>query len=409
VINDLTIEEQKKARNFDLDHDGILDEAELAMMRYDVDGDGNLTAAEVHAIIADLLREEKSISNMRKVIIGLTCFVFILALSNLGTSIASALLVKETTADKTTAEMRIVGTSDVMGTQSSAETFEALEMDTETRRARRAMVVESLQADPFGEHVHRRLANNKNKPCTGKKCDSDIAFDVNRMKQKDVEDLKSKCEQGRVVNIKRSFPGDSKDSKNLCRSGTSIVVKELKSVKGPKKGKGKNKPKGFGMTVRSVGIETNFDCDGNDCLLSGSNLLNAHGEPCNLNHGSDDCESGLVCIQNKNDKTSGTCSSFWDDEVWYVDWDNHKCVQSCEGYEGNCGGVAGKWDEIFATHTLCCDTHLSYLEGGYNQCVPDFDFYLGRGRDCTDNAAMCKGRYQCKKSAVNGSDRMYCV
>lgn len=163
---------------------------------------------------------------MRKVIIGLTCFVFILALSNLGTSIASALLVKETTADKTTAEMRIVGTSDVMGTQSSAETFEALEIDTEMRRARRAMVVESLLADPFGEHVHRRLAKNKNKPCTGKKCDSDIAFDVNRMKQKDVEDLKSKCEQGRVVNIKRSFPGDSKDSKNLCRSGTSIVVKE---------------------------------------------------------------------------------------------------------------------------------------------------------------------------------------
>ena len=165
---------------------------------------------------------------MRKIIAGLTCFVFILALSNLGTSIASALLVKETTADKNTAEMRILGTSDVMGTQASAETFEALEMDVETRRARRALVVESLLADPFGEHVHRHLAKNKNggKMCTGKKCDSDIAFDVSAMKQKDVEVLKSKCDQGRVVNIKRSFPGGSKDSKNLCRSGTSIVVKE---------------------------------------------------------------------------------------------------------------------------------------------------------------------------------------
>lgn len=166
---------------------------------------------------------------MRKVIAGLTCFVFILALSNLGTSIASALLVKETKADKNTAEMRIVGTSDVMGTQASAETFEALEMDVDTRRSRRAMVVESLLADPFGEHVHRHLAKNKNvnKLCTGKKkCDSDIAFDVNAMKQKDVEVLKSKCDQGRVVNIKRSFPGGSRDSKNLCRSGTSIVVKE---------------------------------------------------------------------------------------------------------------------------------------------------------------------------------------
>ena len=49
IIKDISdIDQREKAKNFDLDGDGILDEAELAMMHYDVDGDGNLTAAEVH-------------------------------------------------------------------------------------------------------------------------------------------------------------------------------------------------------------------------------------------------------------------------------------------------------------------------------------------------------------------------
>ena len=120
--------------------------------------------------------------------------------------------------------MKIVGTEDVMGTQSSAETFEAMEMDVETRRARRAMVVESLLADPFGEHAHRRLGR-AGAGCTGKKCDKDIQFDTNVMRQADVEQIKSKCNVGRVVNIKHSFNGAG-DSNNLCKAGTSIVIKE---------------------------------------------------------------------------------------------------------------------------------------------------------------------------------------
>jgi hypothetical protein len=201
-----------------------LDETEQAMMRFDIDGDGNLGLEEIHAIIEEHLQDGRKISSMRKVIIFLTCFTLILALSNLGTSLASAILVKETSADADTAEMKLVGTEDVMGTQSSAETFEAMEMDVETRRARRAMVVESLLADPFGEHAHRRLGRG-GVGCTGKKCDKDIQFDTNVMRQADVEQIKTKCNVGRVVNIKRSFNGAG-DSNNLCKAGTSIVIKE---------------------------------------------------------------------------------------------------------------------------------------------------------------------------------------
>lgn len=161
---------------------------------------------------------------MRKIIAGLTFFVLILSLSNLGTSIASAVLVKETTADKTTADMKIIGTSEVMGTQLSAETFQAHQMDSERRRTRRNLVIESLAANPFNQ-THRYLKKPK---CgrKGNKCNTDIKFDVNFMEQKDVERIREKCEQGRLVTVAREFPGGFMNKKSLCRTGTTITVKK---------------------------------------------------------------------------------------------------------------------------------------------------------------------------------------
>ncbi|KAL7476086.1 hypothetical protein ACHAW6_001969 [Cyclotella cf. meneghiniana] len=408
-IADLPEEQRAKAVKFDMDNNGELDEIEMAMMHYDIDGDGNLGLEEIHAIVQEHLRDKNNIGAMRRVIAGLACFTLILALSNLGTSLASAILVKETTADTDTAEIKLKGSMHVMGTQTSAETFQAQEMDVETRRARRAIVVESLVANPFGEHAHRRLGKGGS-VCEGKKCDKDIMFDTNFMSQDDVEQIKVKCGLGRVVNVKRSFPGGSVDSNTLCRAGTSIVVKEKKVSPASKRTKGKGKAKtrlGFDMVVESDGKDTVFDCDGKNCFMSGSNLRQKNGEPCNLSHGSDDCESGLVCIQDANDVTSGKCLSNWDEATWYVDWDSHKCVQDCVGGP-NCGGEAGNWNEQFATYKLCCDTHLSYLSGGYRECVPDLDFYLGKGEDCSDSR-MCRNDLVCKKSPLNGSDRWYCV
>jgi hypothetical protein len=363
-------EERLKAAKFDLDGDGTLDRIELAMLRYDKDGDGQLGLDEIHQIVEEHLHDKNSIGALRKVIVGLTCFVFILSLSNLGTSLASALLIKDTTADPNTAELKSM-TNDVMGTQSSAETFQALEMDAETRRARRAMVVESLKANPFGEHAHRRLGTGGN-GCKGKKSDRDISFDTNYMSQDDVEKIKNKCELGRIVNIRRSFLGGSQKQDNLCKTGTSVVVKEKQPKRKKNKGKSKNRIS-FDMVVTSDGKSTAFDCDGKNCYMSGTNLLQKHGEPCNINHGSDDCAAGLTCIQDANDATSAKCLSNWDSGTWYVDWDNARCVQDCTGGP-NCGGIAGNWNEMFATFQLCCDTHLSYLTGGYRQCVPDLEF-----------------------------------
>ena len=108
-------------------------------------------------------------------------------------------------------------------------------------------------------------------------------------------------------------------------------------------------------------------------FISGTNLLQGHGEPCNIQQGSDDCEADLVCIQDVNEPTSGKCLTSWHSATWYVNWEDHKCVQDCDGGP-NCGGHAGNWHEKFSTFQLCCDHHLSYLGGGYRNCVPDLDY-----------------------------------
>lgn len=47
-------------------------------------------------------------------------------------------------------------------------------------------------------------------------------------------------------------------------------------------------------------------------------------------------------------------------EGWFVDWDNFKCKQSCDG-PLPCGGVANYDQELYATAELCCLYHLSWI------------------------------------------------
>ena len=145
----------------------------------------------------------------------------------------------------------------------------------------------------------------------------------------------------------------------------------------------------------------------NHSALSGSNLRNEHGEPCNIDHGSDGCKNGLVCIQDQDDVTSGSCSASWNDATWFVSWQTNKCVQSCAGSEGNCGGIAAQWDQQFVSFSLCCDTYFSSI--GYEECIPDLKMHLnqlGESRDCTNRPEICGGSTNCK---MVSSTRYFCL
>lgn len=57
--------------------DGIIDDTERAMMKYDVDGNGNFTISEVKAIISDLAYQKQKSKNLLRALVGVVAmFVF---------------------------------------------------------------------------------------------------------------------------------------------------------------------------------------------------------------------------------------------------------------------------------------------------------------------------------------------
>jgi Mor family transcriptional regulator len=243
----------KVSAMYDLDGDGELDEIELAMRKYDRDGDGQLSKNEIYKIVQEQLKEKKDASQLRKVTAGLVCFVFVLALSNLGTSFASAILAKETKADSNSATMILKGTGDALGTQTSGENFDMEPLSPEENRRRRELVVKRLIDEPHGHHAHHRRMANKNKKGgssknTNKKnkpskqrpggckdastiCDTsnadEIYFDQGVIPIAIAEKILKKCDGSRTVNLLRKYDDGSTDSHTLCMPGTSVVKKNL--------------------------------------------------------------------------------------------------------------------------------------------------------------------------------------
>lgn len=369
-VSDLNDEEKELAKKYDVDGDGFLDEAELAMMQRDKNGDGELSNDEIYQIVAGQLSAKRDVKSLRKVIGGLICFVFILALSNLGTSMASAILAKETKADSESGTMKVVSTGEIMGAQSAGETVDLEPLSVDERRARRALVVAELQADPHGSHSHRRLAKNNasDKGCKKKdasKCsDGKITFDAGKMKQKDVEMIQAKCDGVKTVNIKRKFSGGTLDSHSLCKPGTTIVVKGKKKTARPvnlKPNKNNNRDgRQQEIIFKTDENLTNVICDGTICYFSGTSLLQGVGGPCEMAHGNDDCEQDLICYSADLTSSEGRCFARDDfGKSWYSHQDYHGCRQDCE-VGPNCGGLATSTDEMFGTATACCSHMLSW-------------------------------------------------
>jgi len=360
------------ARKYDVDGDGVLDDVEIAMMKRDKEGRGHLTNEDIYNIVADQLNAKHDVNNLRKAIAGLVCFVFILALSNLGTSMASAILSKETHADQDSGTLTIISTGETLGVQSAGETIEIAPLPYDVRRSRRNLVLEELEGDRQGRHAHRLLSKKKSgssckksdTTCTGK-----IIFDSGKISQKDAETIKSKCDGSKTLNMKRVFEDGTSDSNVLCKPGSSVIEKKGKNKRSNvRKSRGEDRKN---IMITTEGKSTNFACNGSDCFVSGTSLLQSIGEPCDVLHGDDDCEEGLVCeVEDRSDVT-GVCLSRSDlGKPWYVSSEAQICVQDCE-VGPNCGGRAQDYNELFATPELCCGTMLSYMN--FRVCIPDWN------------------------------------
>lgn len=61
--------------------------------------------------------------------------------------------------------------------------------------------------------------------------------------------------------------------------------------------------------------------------------------------------------------TSGSTAAAVGTSEWWVDWSIRKCVKDCnDATDGDCGGLAKPWDDLFGSANDCCASRLSYVE-----------------------------------------------
>lgn len=108
---------------YDVDGDGELNDAELAMRGMDQSGRGYITNDKVYKMMQDQIEVQKQLFRVKRVMFVLLALVVILALSNLGTSFAAASLAKDTTTSSN-AEIIDKKTDEGLSTQSSSASIE---------------------------------------------------------------------------------------------------------------------------------------------------------------------------------------------------------------------------------------------------------------------------------------------
>ena len=121
---------------YDIDGDGKLDAAEMAMRDMDKSNRGYLTNETVYKLVQEQMETQKQLFRVKKVMFVLLALVVVLALANLGTSFAAASLAKETTTS-TNAELLDKNTQEALSTQTATEdiSFERTIEITPDRRA----------------------------------------------------------------------------------------------------------------------------------------------------------------------------------------------------------------------------------------------------------------------------------
>jgi len=230
--------------------------------------------------------------------------VAILALSNFGTSMAAAILTKDTVVDSESGTIQTMS-GEVVGFQEVAFEFDLDPLTDEEFDERRRLVDAEMAEDPdHPDHIHRRRLGRKGKMTNG--AGAQINYDNVQVNQKDLEDMANRCEGANTVSIKRRWRENDivdEDVKTLCTPGTEVVRKKKKK----KSNKNKKKTKVVDEQVafrkhRMNGDDASivFDCNGGNCHGSGEGLQQEVGHPCQLSRDRDtssECMQGVVCYR----------------------------------------------------------------------------------------------------------------
>jgi len=246
--NDPSLQLSLTSRKYDIDGDGKLDDAEKAMRDMDTEGHGTLANVEVYKIVKESMNTQRELFKLKRVVVALVGFAFLLTLSNLGTSVAAAFLAKDTTT--TNNNLVDTTTKETVATQTAADDFRV-----------------SATADIEG----RRML------------DKDFEISSLVLKHNQGATLIDKCERGKTVTLTRTF----QNTENAAV--TTNICPAWRVNTNQKKGGSAYKD---AVITKEDGARTRLVSDGTEYRIMGDNMLQGVDEPCDSRL---DCDNGLIC------------------------------------------------------------------------------------------------------------------
>ncbi|KAL3827651.1 hypothetical protein ACHAXA_000524 [Cyclostephanos tholiformis] len=191
------------SKKYDVNGDGTLDAAEMAMRDMDDSMRGYLTNEKVYAMMQEHLQTQNRLFRVRRIMFALLALVGILAISNLGTSFAAASLAKDTTTSPN-AELTNKYTHEALSTQTSAESIEFERTIITPDGGRKLCTAEGSDVD----------------------CETTSFLTIsNVMCQKMI----SHCSRGNTVNLKRTWKNGDISSFNICPFTSGTLSKTSQS------------------------------------------------------------------------------------------------------------------------------------------------------------------------------------
>jgi len=243
-----------RTKMYDVNGDGFLDETEKAMYDMDKSGKGFISNDKVYELMKGHVETQKELFRFKKVVIALTAFVVLLALSNLGTSFAAAYLAKDTSTNKND-QLVNSDTDQAVSTQTTADEVEVTLVDEAERRRLCSLTSSTATQDSYVE-------------CKGTSYLNIYSPKIN---------LLQSCSRSRTVKMVRTWKNGSKTEKAICSP----------SVLGTYSSDGTFVEFENGIILRRQG-NSYYSVDG-DAFTQDAGMI------CDV---TEDCDEGLTCTSN---------------------------------------------------------------------------------------------------------------
>jgi len=282
------------SKMYDVDGNGQLDDAELAMRDMDKSGRGYLTNEKVYALMQEQLATQKQLFRVKRIMFVLLALVVILAFSNLGTSFAAASLAKDTTTSSSAALLD-KKTNEAVSTQTASDslTFE------------RAIIT------PDGR---RKLCDEDNVNCVDFGLSDENS--ILSMDQRTCRKMIKQCRRGNTVSLTRTWKNEDTTSFNICPYTGTLSRDNLSEV------------------TNSRGLKFTFEpIRGGHCQVGGIAIAQPEGRICEARA---DCAGDLGC--RKIQKFVATCQQRCAMKRWA-----HSHVLKCQN---NCDHSSCQADEV---------------------------------------------------------------